>query len=186
MFNQRLRGEVRRRQEFVKRNLEEIMMTRISDVDRTFAAFEELRRRMERVFDDEESRAVQGPARGFFEAFDFGTPRTIATWPRLSVYDTGSTLVLHAEVPGLKESDLKIEIAQDVLSISGERKSDAPEGYAVHRRERAPVKFARSLALPCKVDVDKATATVTDGVLTLTLPKTPEAQPRQITVKAVA
>lgn len=161
------------------------MMTRISDVDRTFAALDELRQRMERVFDDEESRAGRGP-RGFFEAFDFGVPRTVATWPRISVYDTGSALVLHAEVPGLKESDIKIEIAQDVLSLSGERKSDAPEGYAVHRRERAPVKFARSLALPCKVDVEKATATVTDGVLTLMLPKTPEAQPRQITVKAVA
>jgi len=162
------------------------MMTRISDVDRTFAALDEMRRRMERVFDDEENRAAQGSARGFFDAFDFGVPRTVATWPRISVYDTGSALVLHAEVPGLKESDIKIEIAQDVLSLSGERKSDTPEGYAVHRRERAPVKFARSLALPCKVDVDKATATVTDGVLTLTLPKTPEAQPRQITVKAVA
>lgn len=174
------------RQEFVERNMEEIMMTRISDVDRTFAAMDELRRKMERVFDDYEGRGNHGASRGFFEGFDFGPGRTVATWPRLSVYDTGAALVLYAEVPGLKESDIKIEIAQDVLSLSGERKQDAPEGFAVHRRERAPVKFARSLALPCKVDVDKATATVTDGVLTLTLPKTPEAQPRQITVKTVA
>ncbi len=162
------------------------MMTRISDVDRTFAAMDELRRRMERAFDEYEGRGNQGSPRGFFEGFDFGPGRTVATWPRISVYDTGAALVLYAEVPGLKESDIKIEIAQDVLSLSGERKQDAPEGYAVHRRERAPVKFARSLALPCKVDVDKSTATVADGILTLTLPKTPEAQPRQITVKAVA
>lgn len=162
------------------------MMTRINDVNGTFAAMEELRRRMERVFDDYEGRGNQSPARGFFDAFDFGTPRTVATWPRLSVYDTGSALVLYAEVPGLKDSDIKIEIAQNVLSLSGERKQDAPEGYAVHRRERAPVKFARSLALPCKIDADKATATVTDGVLTLTLPKAAEAQPRQIAVKTVS
>lgn len=162
------------------------MMTRISDVDRTFAAMDELRRKMERVFDDVEGRSNQGAPRGFFDAFDFGTPRTVATWPRLSVYDTGSALVLYAEVPGLKDSDIKIEITQDVLSLSGERKADAPEGYAVHRRERAPVKFARNLTLPCKVDTDKATATVTDGVLTLTLPKVAEAQPRQIAVKTVA
>lgn len=162
------------------------MMTRINDVNGTFAAMDELRRRMERVFDDYEGRGNQGPARGFFDAFDFGTPRTVATWPRLAVYDTGSALVLYAEVPGLKDSDIKIEIAQDVLSFSGERKLDAPEGYAVHRRERAPVKFARSLALPCKIDAEKATATVTDGVLTLTLPKVAEAQPRQIAVKTVS
>lgn len=161
------------------------MFTRISDVDRTFAAMDELRRKMERVFDDYEGRGNQGFAR-VIEPFEFGSARTVATWPRISVYDTGAVLVLYAEVPGLKESDIKIEIAQDVLSLSGERKQDAPEGYAVHRKERAPVKFARSLALPCKVDTDKATATVTDGVLTLTLPKTPEAQPRQISVKAVA
>ena len=163
------------------------MMTRISDVDRTFAAMDELRRKMERVFDDYDGRAGQGSARAFFEPFDFGfQQRTVATWPRLSVYDTGSALVLHAEVPGLKDSDIKIEVAQNVLSLSGERKADAPEGYAVHRRERAPVKFARSLSLPCKVDVEKATATVVDGMLTLTLPKSPEAQPRQITVKTVS
>lgn len=163
------------------------MMTRISDVDRTFAAMDELRRKMERVFDDYEGRGNHGPARAaFFEPFDFGQSRPVATWPRLAVYDTGSALTLYAEVPGLKESDIKIEIAQDVLSLSGERKADAPEGYAVHRRERAPVKFARSLTLPCKVDVEKASATVTDGVLTLTLPKVAEAQPRQIAVKAIA
>lgn len=163
------------------------MMTRISDVDRTFAAMDELRRKMERVFEDYDGRGAQTPARGaWFEPFEFGVSRPVATWPRVSVYDTGSALVLYADVPGMKESDIKIEIAQDVLSLSGERKAESPEGYAVHRRERAPVKFSRSLALPCKVDVDKATATVTDGLLTLTLPKTPEAQPRQITVKAIA
>ncbi len=162
------------------------MMTRISDVDRTFAAMDELRRRMERAFDDYEGRPHQNAPRGFFEAFDFGPSRTVATWPRISVYDTGAALVLYADVPGLEASDIKIEVAQDVLSLSGERKADAPEGYAVHRRERAPVKFARSLALPCKVDIEKSTATVTDGVLTLTLPKVAEAQPRQISVKAVS
>jgi HSP20 family protein len=163
------------------------MMMRISDVGRTFAAMDELRRRMEHAFDDYEGRGNEAPSRGAsFEPFEFGVSRTVATWPRLSVYDTGTALVLYADVPGMKDSDIKIEIAQDVLSLSGERKADAPEGFALHRRERAPVKFARSLALPCKVDVDKAAATVTDGLLTLTLPKTPEAQPRQIVVKSAS
>jgi HSP20 family protein len=162
------------------------MMTRISDVDRTFAAMDELRRKMERAFDDNDGRMARGSWPGaWFEPFEFGVSRTVATWPRISVYDTGSALVLYADVPGMKESDIKIEITQDVLSLSGERKAESPEGYAVHRRERSPVTFSRSVALPCKVDVEKATATVTDGLLTLTLPKTPESQPRQIPVKTL-
>jgi HSP20 family protein len=179
-----------------------MMTTRISDVDRTFAAMDEMRRRMDRVFEEYEGR---GSRQSYFEPFELGfgakdaegdpkpqmyklalQHKTVATWPRLSVYDTGASLVLYAEVPGLKETDLKIEVAQNVLSLSGERKADAPDGYAVHRRERVPVKFARTLALPCKVDVEKASATVTDGVLTLTLPKSPEAQTRQIAVKAAS
>jgi len=163
------------------------MMTRFSDVDRTFAVMDELRKRMDRVFDEYETRGGFSVRSPFFEAFDVGFPsRVVATWPRLSVHDTGAALVLRAEVPGMKENDLKIEVNQEVLSLSGERKADAPEGYALHRRERAPVKFARSIALPCKVDAEKASAVLKDGLLTLTLPKAPEAQPRQINVKSAS
>ncbi len=98
------------------------MMTRINDVNGTFAAMDELRRRMERVFDDYEGRGNQGPARGFFDAFDFGTPRTVATWPRLAVYDTGSALVLYA-APAL------MSLLQ--LALSHARESEADAGAAL-------------------------------------------------------
>jgi HSP20 family protein len=68
--------------------------------------------------------------------------------------------------------------------MSGERKPDESQGYYVHRQERVPVKFSRSFSLPCKVDPEKSTATLKNGVLTITLPKATSAQPRQITVKA--
>jgi HSP20 family protein len=61
---------------------------------------------------------------------------------------------------------------------------DAPEGYAVHRQERAAINFARSVSLPCQVDTDKVAAHVKDGLLTVTMEKSKEAQPRQITIKA--
>ena len=67
--------------------------------------------------------------------------------------------------------------------MRGERKPDAPQGAFVHRQERAPVKFSRSFALPCKVDPEKSGATLKNGVLTITLAKASEAQPRQIAVK---
>jgi len=53
----------------------------------------------------------------------------------------------------------------------------------VHRQERAPFKFSRSFTLPTKIDSDKTSAAMKDGVLTITLPKAPEAQPRQIVIR---
>jgi HSP20 family protein len=105
-------------------------------------------------------------------------------FPRLSFADTGAGLVLEADLPGLGEKDVQLSIHQEVLTISGERKQDAPPGSYVHRQERRPVRFSRSFALPCKVDPEKSTASLKNGVLTLTLAKASEAQPRQITVKA--
>jgi HSP20 family protein len=87
-------------------------------------------------------------------------------------------------MPGLSEKDVQISIHQDVLTLSGERKADAPQGWFVHRQERAPVKFSRTYSLPCKVDPEKSTASLKNGVLRIALAKSVEAQPRQIAVKA--
>ena len=67
--------------------------------------------------------------------------------------------------------------------MTAERKLTAPEGYAPRRQERASFRFSRSVALPVKVDPEKVTAAVKDGVLTVTLSKAEEARPRQIQVK---
>ena len=148
-----------------------------SDFDREFAAFDELRRRVERAFQDlDTGRGTVG------ERVGFGTQAQ--AWPRTNLYDKGSELVVQAEVPGMSQKDLQITVTQDVLTLSGERKTEAPEGYSVHRQERGQVKFSRSFALPCKVDVEKTGAAVKNGLLTVTLAKAAEAQPRQITVKA--
>jgi len=158
------------------------MLTRFSDIDRTFAAMDQLRRRMDRFFEEYEPASRRDALRANLAD---ETERLWARgrWPRLTLADAGASLVFKAEVPGLTEKDLQLSIHQDVLTMSGERKQDVPEGYFVHRQERAPLKFARSFTLPCKVDPDKSTATLKDGVLTVTLTKAPEAQPRQIAVK---
>ena len=158
------------------------MLTRFSDIDRTFAAMDQLRRRMDRMFDEYEPSPRRDALRS---SLVDETERLWARgrWPRLTLADAGASLVFKAEVPGLAEKDLQLSIHQDVLTMSGERKQDVPEGYFVHRQERAPLKFARSFTLPCKVDPEKSAATLKDGVLTVTLAKAPEAQPRQITVK---
>lgn len=146
--------------------------TRLSEFDQIFGLMDNFRRRMDRLMDD----------------VDVGRSRYVVpgryTWPRTNLYDTDSELVLEAVVPGLSEQDVHLTATQNAITISGERKPDAPEKYSVHRQERAPVRFSRSFRLPCKIDVEKVGATMKNGVLTVNMAKSAEAQPRQITVKA--
>jgi HSP20 family protein len=152
------------------------MLSRLTDFDRTFDVLDELRRQMDRVWNDYDGA--------------WGSTRTPtqtlsgATWPRFNVLDAGSNLLVTADVPGMTEKELEVSLEDGVLTVAGERKPFAPEGYAAHRRERAALRFARSVALPVKVDAERTTATVKDGVLTITLAKAPEARPRQIAVRA--
>lgn len=145
------------------------MLTRWFEIDPTYSAMEELRRRMDQLFFDMDP--VSESSRGW------------SSWPHANLYDTGENLMLKAEVPGLDEKDLQIEAVQDVLTVSGERKVEVPEGHSVHRQERASIRFSRSFSFPVKVDVDKITAEVKSGVLTVTLPKSPEVKPRAISVQ---
>jgi len=161
---------------------EEIMLARFSDIDRTFAMMDHLRRRMDRVFDEFEPRGRDSLRANLAEEAERFWARN--RYPRMLLSDGGAELVLRAELPGLSEKDIQLSIHQDVLSISGERKSDAPEGYVVHRQERPPVRFARSFTLPCKIDPEKVTARLKNGVLTITMTKAAESQPRQISIKA--
>lgn len=154
------------------------MLTRFTPFDRTLAMMDEWRRRMDRAFGD-----FQAP---FTPAGTFEDPWSLseATWPRVNLYDTGATFLLTAEVPGLTTKDLQIQLENDVLTLAGERRVEAPKGYAAHRRERGSLSFTRTFNLPTKVDPEKVTATLKDGVLTLELSKAPQAQPRQIAIKS--
>lgn len=143
------------------------MLGYLSDFEKTFAAMDDFRRRMERFVESEPETAFA----------------VRSAWPRVSMYDMGASFLLQADVPGLREKDVQLQLTQDVLTLSGERKVEVPQGYSVHRQERAPVRFSRSVALPVKVNGDQISATLKDGVLTVTLPKSPESQPRQIVVK---
>jgi HSP20 family protein len=154
------------------------MLTRWDDIDRTFAVMDELRRRMDGVFGD-----IEAGWRG--STFEPGAWSAFAaTWPRMNVHDEGNEFMVTAEVPGLTDQGVRLSINQDVLTIEGERKVEPPQGYSVHRQERVSVSFARSITLPAKVEADKASAVIRNGVLEVTLPKIPEAQPRQISVRA--
>ncbi len=153
------------------------MLSRYTPFDRTLALMDDWRRRMDRAFGD-----FQAP---FAPAGTFEDPWSLseATWPRVNLFDTGPTLLLSAEVPGLTAKDVQIQLENDVLTLTGERKVQVPEGYAAHRRERGSLSFTRSFNLPFKVDGEKITATLKDGVLNVEMAKLPEAQPRQIAIR---
>jgi len=143
-----------------------------NDFDEMFSAMSQLRTYMDRVFDDSVAGRV-------WEGRGFGS-----TWPRANLVDSGATLTVSAEVPGLSEKDIKVDLNQDVLTLSGERPTEAPKGYSTHRQERPSVRFSRSFTLPCRVNAEHASASVKNGILTVTLEKAADAMPRQISVKS--
>src|SRR5690606_7488797 len=99
--------------------------------------------------------------------------------PSFDVWDRGETFVLAGELPGVTSEDLNIEVTHDTLTVRGKRKADAPAGYSTHRQERATAEFGRTFTFPAKIDVDKVSATLRDGVLTIELAKQAEERPGQ-------
>lgn len=109
------------------------------------------------------------------------------TWetftPRVDVKETAKKVVVTAELPGLDEKDIEISVVGDTLVLSGEKRQEEEEqGEDYYRMERRYGSFRRVIPLPCEVEVDKAEATFKKGVLTITLPKTPEAQSARKTI----
>lgn len=101
-----------------------------------------------------------------------------------ALVDEGDKFVLRVDAPGVADKDVKVELENGVLTVTAERKDEVPEGYAVKRRERAAIRFSRSYSLGEQLDPEKTTAQIKDGVLTVTVGKSPAATRRQIQVKA--
>lgn len=138
-----------------------------------------LQRDINRVFDD------------FWSRFDRSTGASngllSVTGPRTDVTETDEAVEVSVELPGMDEKDIDVSLSDDVLTIRGEKKAEREEkkkGY--YLAERSYGSFYRSIPLPPGVDPEKAEAQFKKGVLTVSLPKTPEAQAkvRKIEVKA--
>ncbi len=109
------------------------------------------------------------------------TPRR---WiPAMDLVDGGQEFVLRADLPGVTEDDVKIELEENVLTISGERKSERDErkeGY--YRVERSSGSFSRSLTLPEGVDAEAIAASFENGVLEVRIPKPESPSPRKVAI----
>jgi HSP20 family protein len=105
--------------------------------------------------------------------------------PLMDVVENDSTLTVRVDLPGMKPDDVHVEVENDTLTISGEvGDTIEKEGERYHYRERRYGSFQRSVRLPNTLDTDKIEASFDNGVLNISIPKQPQAQPKQITVKA--
>jgi HSP20 family protein len=103
--------------------------------------------------------------------------------PAIDVSEDADKITLVADLPGLEQKDLDIQIEKDVLTLKGERNLKREnEGEQFRRYERVSGSFVRSFTLPPTVDPERIAASMKDGVLRLVLPKKAEAKPRQIKV----
>ena len=120
---------------------------------------------------------------GFFGADPANGARQRRWIPAMDVAETDDSLVLRADLPGLSEDDVEIEVKDRVLTLSGERKAeheDSREGY--YRVERAFGSFSRSVTLPEGVEADGITAAFDGGVLEVKIPKPAETKPHRVQI----
>ena len=136
------------------------------------------------------------PNRWFESAFDrfFSDFSPSTSWdaapvqafnPRVEIRDEKDAVVLSAEIPGVEKSDLNVEVAEGILTLSGSKKQETvSDDQGVYRAERVYGEFKRAFSLPDTLDVSKIDAQYRNGVLKVTLPKKPEAAPKQIEIRS--
>ena len=149
-------------------------------IELRFAPLREMQERLERMSDRFAPHYGNGNGNGY--------PQVDPTqFPPLNAWEDDQNLYVEAELPGLALADLEIYIPDpQSLTIKGQRKEPELGPGRWHRRERAQGAFERTLALPAAVNPEQVEACLKHGVLTVTLPKAPEARPRKIEVRAGA
>ncbi|MBV8684886.1 MAG: Hsp20/alpha crystallin family protein [Caulobacteraceae bacterium] len=103
-------------------------------------------------------------------------------YPPVNVFRKGEDLVLIAEAPGVRKSDIEIQVKGRTVRISGVKSVDYPKEAAVHRRERLAGRFDRAVSLPIDIDPERVQAECRDGVLAVLLPRAASDKPRTIKV----
>ena len=151
--------------------------------------FDSLRREVNRLFDDFDGGFWRRPfASPLFDIAPFRRPDvTFAAAPAVDVAETDKAYEITAELPGLDEKNVEVKVANGILTIKGEKQEEKEEKKKdYYMRERTFGSFQRSFEVPDGVDSEKIEANFKKGVLSVTLPKSAEAQKseKKIAVKA--
>lgn len=145
-----------------------------------------LQREMNRLFDDFFRSWDEPLMNRSFAMSPFSTYEQGAVAPRIDVHETEKELRISAELPGLTEKDIDVSLSKDMLTIKGEKKQEHEENIkGWYRMERSYGSFTRSIPLPCEVDQEHCSASFKNGVLTVSLSKSLQAQStiRSISIK---
>jgi HSP20 family protein len=144
-----------------------------------FRQLEELRREIDRVFED----VGWGAMPRWRTPFAPGRPA--APYPLVNIYDGGESLLVEALAPGVEPASFDLTVLGKTLTIAGERRAPGGEitPEAFHRQERQTGKFSRTVERPVEVDAAGVTASYSNGLLMVTLPRAERARPRHISVQ---
>jgi HSP20 family protein len=103
-------------------------------------------------------------------------------YPPVNVFRKGDDFIIIAELPGVKKSDLNVQVKGRTIRLTGAKTVSYPEKAAQHRRERLAGRFDRAVTMPVEIDPDRVKAEYRDGVLALFLPRAASEKPKSIKV----
>ena len=160
-----------------------------ASVPHALRPFESLRREVDRLFEDFAGGLWRSSfGRSFFDIEPAWRSRSaMSTMPAIDVTETDKAYAITAELPGMDEKNVEVKVADDILTIKGEKQEEKEEKTKdYHLSERSFGSFQRAFQVPSGVDTDKIDAKFSKGILTVTLPKSTEAQKaeKKITVKS--
>ncbi|HLI13505.1 MAG TPA: Hsp20/alpha crystallin family protein [Alphaproteobacteria bacterium] len=110
------------------------------------------------------------------------SPSGTGAYPPVNVFRKGDDFVVITEVPGIKKSDLEIQVKGNTIRIAGTKAVEYAERASLHRRERLAGAFDRAVTLPVRVDENQVRAEYRDGILALFLPRAEQDKPRTIKI----
>ncbi len=105
------------------------------------------------------------------------------SYPPMNVFRKGDDFIIITEVPGIKKSDLQVQVKGSTIRLSGSKAVTYPDKAGVHRRERLSGRFDRAMTLPVEIDADRVKAECRDGILALYLPRAERDKPRSVQVQ---
>jgi HSP20 family protein len=104
------------------------------------------------------------------------------SYPPMNIFRKGDDFILITELPGVKKSELEVQVKGNTIRLAGSKSVQYPEKAGVHRRERVGGRFDRALTLPVEIDQDGVKAEYRDGILALFLPRAAHDRPKSIPV----
>ncbi len=153
---------------------EEKLARRESEEVTPFSPLEEMERRFEDFF--RRPFSLIGPPWWLPRRF----PEAGIAGPRVDIFEEGDNVVVKAELPGMRKEEIEVNLTDNSITISGEKKKEEKvERKDYYRLERSYGSFSRSFALPSEVDIARARAQMREGVLEVRIPKTEEAKKKE-------